>query len=53
MKAPNLLTVIRIIMSFVFLGVYYAGFPGGTIGQRGIFIIASLMDMVDGMVAKR
>ena len=53
MKAPNILTVIRIIMSFVFLGVYYAGFSGWNYWAAGIFIIASLTDMVDGMLARK
>ena len=53
MKAPNILTVIRIIMSFVFLGVYYAEFSGWNYWAAGIFIIASLTDMVDGMLARK
>ena len=52
MTTANKLTILRIILVPVFLGVLYAGFPGSNIWALIIFIIASLTDLLDGYIAR-
>lgn len=52
MTTANKLTILRIILVPVFLGVLYAGFPGSNIWALVIFIVASLTDLLDGYIAR-
>lgn len=53
MNLPNKLTLLRIILTPVFMGVLYWGFPGADYVALAIFIIASLTDMLDGKIARK
>ena len=53
MNLPNRLTMLRIILIPVFMGVLYCGFPGSGYAALAIFIIASLTDMLDGKIARK
>ena len=53
MNLPNKLTMLRILLIPVFMVVLYLGFPGSTYVALGIFIIASLTDLLDGWIARR
>ena len=48
MNLPNKLTVLRIIMILPFLLVLYLDVPYADYWALGIFILASLTDMLDG-----
>ena len=52
MTTANKLTLLRIILIPVFLIVLYIGFPYSDWVALGIFIIASLTDMLDGYIAR-
>lgn len=52
MNLPNQLTVLRILLIPVFLGVLYWGFPGATYVALGIFVVASFTDLLDGKIAR-
>ena len=52
MTTANKLTFLRILMIPAFLIVLYAGFPGSRYVALGIFIAASLTDMLDGYIAR-
>ena len=53
MNLPNKLTMLRILLIPVFMVVLYLGFPGSTYVALGIFIIASLTDLLDGKIARK
>lgn len=53
MNLPNKLTMLRIILVPVFLGVLYWGFPGADYAALVIFIVASLTDLLDGKIARK
>lgn len=53
MNLPNKLTMLRIILTPVFLAVLYWGFPGADYAALAIFIIASLTDLLDGKIARK
>lgn len=53
MNLPNKLTMLRIILIPVFMGVLYWGFPGADYIALAIFIIASLTDLLDGQIARK
>ena len=52
MTTANKLTLVRIALIPAFLAVLYWGFPGFRWAALGIFIAASLTDMLDGYVAR-
>ncbi len=52
MNLPNKLTLLRIVLTPVFLLVLYWGFPGADYAALAIFIIASLTDLLDGKIAR-
>ena len=52
MTTANKLTLLRMALIPVFLGVLYAGFPGCRYVALGVFIVASLTDMLDGYIAR-
>ena len=53
MNLPNKLTILRIILTPVFIAVLYWGFPGADYAALAIFIIASLTDLLDGKIARK
>ena len=53
MNLPNKLTMLRIILTPVFMAVLYWGFPGADYAALAIFIIASLTDLLDGKIARK
>ncbi len=52
MTTANKLTILRMALIPVFLGVLYAGFPGSRYLALGVFIAASLTDLLDGYIAR-
>ena len=53
MNLPNKLTLLRIVLIPVFMGVLYWGFPGADYVALAIFIAASLTDLLDGKIARK
>ncbi len=53
MNLPNKLTLLRIMLIPVFMGVLYWGFPGSTWVALAIFVAASLTDLLDGKIARK
>jgi len=53
MTSANKLTLLRIAMIPLFLLAAYASFPAHRYVALGIFILASLTDLLDGYVARR
>ena len=52
MNAANKLTLLRLALIPVFLGVLYARFRGSYYLALGVFVVASLTDLVDGYIAR-
>ena len=52
MNLPNKLTLLRILLIPVFMGVLYWGFPGANYVALAIFVVASLTDLLDGKIAR-
>lgn len=52
MTTANKLTILRMALIPVFLGVLYAGFPGSRGAALAVFIAASLTDFADGYIAR-
>ena len=53
MNLPNKLTILRMILIIPFLLVLYLDVPYATYWALGIFIVASLTDMLDGKIARK
>ncbi len=53
MTLPNQLTLLRIILIPVFLGILYWGFPGSRYVALAVFLLASLTDWLDGQIARK
>ena len=53
MNLPNKLTLLRIILIPVFMGILYWGGPGAAYVALAVFIIASLTDLLDGKIARK
>ena len=53
MNLPNKLTILRIVLTPVFMAVLYWGFPGADYAALAIFIIASITDLLDGKIARK
>ena len=53
MNIPNWITVARIALIPVFVVLSYDGSDGAAVGALGVFVVASLSDMVDGYLARR
>ena len=53
MNLPNKLTLLRIILTPIFMAVLYMGFPGANWVALAIFIIASFTDLLDGKIARK
>lgn len=52
MTTANKLTLLRMALIPVFLGILYAGFADSTWIALGVFILASLTDTLDGYIAR-
>ena len=52
MNLPNKLTILRMILIIPFLLVLYLDVPYATYWALGIFIVASLTDMLAGKIAR-
>ncbi len=52
MTTANKLTVARVVLIPVFLIILYWGFPGSRYVALGVFILASLTDLLDGYIAR-
>lgn len=52
MTTANKLTIARVVLIPVFLVVLYWGFPGSRYVALGVFILASLTDLLDGYIAR-
>lgn len=52
MTTANKLTIARVVLIPVFLIVLYWGFPGSRYVALGVFILASLTDLLDGYIAR-
>lgn len=48
----NKLTIVRVVMIPVFLAILYWGFDGSRYVALGVFILASLTDLLDGYIAR-
>ena len=53
MNLPNQLTLLRIILIPVFLGLLYWGFPGSRYVALFVFLLAALTDWFDGAIARK
>lgn len=53
MNLPNRLTLLRIVLILPFLLVLYLQVPYADLCALGIFIIASITDLLDGQLARR
>ena len=53
MTVPNILTLIRIGVIPVFVGVFYMPFPWANALSASIFGLAALTDLLDGYLARR
>ena len=52
-NVPNILTIARIIMVPFVILFYYLQIPHWNLYAAVIFIVASLTDMLDGMIARK
>ena len=53
MNLPNILSIIRLILVPVFAAVYFSPIEYANVFAAGIYILASLTDVLDGMIARR
>ncbi|MCM1437946.1 MAG: CDP-diacylglycerol--glycerol-3-phosphate 3-phosphatidyltransferase [Roseburia sp.] len=53
MNLPNKLTISRVIMIPVFILFFYLNFTGHMFVAFGVFLIASLTDLLDGKIARK
>ncbi len=53
MNIPNMLTVARVALIPVFIAFYTVGFDGWNYWAFGTFVLASLTDFFDGMLARK
>ncbi len=50
---PNILSVIRIILTLAFAAIFIWWYPNGAVCAAIVFVIAGLTDVVDGILARR
>ena len=53
MTAANIITIVRILLTPVFMVAALSGFPYGKTLALAIFIVASITDGIDGYIARR
>ena len=52
-NAPNILTLLRILLIPVFVIIYLVGMDGWNIAAAVIFVVAAITDWLDGFLARR
>jgi len=52
-NVPNTLTIVRIVLAPVLVVVLLTEFPGKEFWGLGIFLLAALTDVLDGIIARR
>lgn len=52
-NAPNILTLLRIVLIPVFILLFYAPVPWGRFACAVVFLVAAVTDWVDGYLARR
>lgn len=52
-NAPNLLTLLRILLIPVFIAAYYLPFRWAPLLATTLFVLAALTDWLDGYLARR
>ncbi len=50
---PNILSAIRILLVFVFVGVFFYEYPNNVLVALLIFLLAGATDVVDGIIARK
>lgn len=50
---PNILSVIRILLAFLFAAIFVWWYPDGALWAAVIFVVAGLSDVADGILARR
>ncbi len=50
---PNILTIIRILLTPVFILLLFSNFKGANLGALVVFIVASITDAYDGYLARK
>jgi len=53
MTLPNKLTILRIILIPIFVVLFFLPFDGLKFAALGVFVLASLTDMLDGYLARK
>jgi len=53
MNIPNLLTILRVLLIPVFIGLFYLPFSWSYWAASGVFALASATDWLDGYLARR
>lgn len=53
MNLPNKLSLLRVLLIPVFLVLVYLEFPGHMYAALAVFVLASLTDLADGIIARR
>lgn len=53
MGLPNILSISRLVLVPVFVIVYFSGLEFATVYAAIIFLVASLTDVLDGMIARK
>ena len=53
LNLPNQLTLLRIVLIPIMMGILYWGFPGSRYVALLVFIAASITDMLDGRIARK
>jgi CDP-diacylglycerol--glycerol-3-phosphate 3-phosphatidyltransferase len=53
LNAPNILTLLRIVLIPVFVVIYYGNWPMANIVATGVFVLAGVTDWLDGYLARK
>jgi CDP-diacylglycerol--glycerol-3-phosphate 3-phosphatidyltransferase len=53
LNAPNVLTLLRIILIPVFVIVYYGNWEAANVVATGVFVLAGVTDWLDGFLARK
>ena len=53
MNVPNTLTLVRIALIPVLIGLFYLPYPWAPFATCGVFVVAALTDWLDGWLARR
>ena len=53
MTLPTQLSILRIVLTFVIMGLLFQATPGSTVLAAALFVLASFTDWLDGFLARR